>query len=265
MSVFDELASLFDEKADATDDIGLNEGTYQRRVVVIVIDVSGSMGYAENGKRPIDDLNSSIESWLPEVRSQGKGPLRGVEFAVVTFGGDGVRTVTGDLRCPPDRLHADGGAFVPAGELEIAPLTATGTTPMVAALEFALNLGDQRVQYLAGQGLQTGQVRMILFSDGGPNDDNLPAGAWRSTADLIRTRRKQRRLLFLAFGAPGADEHVLRELAPEKGYFPLSALDFNELLNLVLVATSADDPYAAVWEQARWGTDGQPSGESGAQ
>lgn len=263
MTVFDDFDDLFGGSADPTDDIECNTDTYHRRVVILLIDVSGSMRFAEKGTRPIDELNRSMRAWLPEIRTQGEGPLRAVEFAVVTFGGDGVRAVTCDPHRPEEELAQDGGAFVAAADLAIGDLTASGTTPMVEALEFALRLGDRRVQYLAdSHGLQTGQVRLILFSDGEPNDE-LPVDAWRSVADLIRTRRQQRRLVFLAFGAPGADEEMLRAVATEQGYVPLSDLDFTELLDLVLVATSAEDPYTAVWEQAHWeSAEPQPEGRT---
>ncbi|MFF7971568.1 VWA domain-containing protein [Streptomyces sp. NPDC007905] len=255
MSVFDDFDDIFRGSPEPTDDIEFSTDTYHRRVVILLIDVSGSMRFAEQGTRPIDELNRSMRAWLPEIRKQGEGPLRAVEFAVVTFGGDGVRAVTGDPRRAEAELAQDGGAFVPAADLDFGDLTASGTTPMVEALEFALRLGDRRVQHLADQhGLQTGQVRLILFSDGEPNDE-LPADAWRSVADLIGARRRQRRLLFLAFGAPGADEEMLRTLATDRGYIPLTDLDFAGLLDLVLVATSAEDPYTAVWEQAHWDPD----------
>jgi len=255
---------MFGESADTTDDIEFNPGTYHRRVVILLIDVSGSMRFAEKGTRPIDELNRSMRTWLPEIREQGEGPLRAVEFAVVTFGGDGVRPVTGDAGGPEAELAQDGGVFVPAAELDFGDLDASGTTPMVEALEFALRLGDRRVEHLADRhGLQTGQVRLILFSDGAPNDE-LPADAWRSVADLIATRRRQRRLLFLAFGAPGADEEMLRTLATERGYIPLTDLDFAALLDLVLVATSAEDPFTAVWAHAEWDAEEDTAGPRGS-
>ncbi|GGW10043.1 hypothetical protein GCM10018980_33240 [Streptomyces capoamus] len=171
MSVFDDFDEMFAGSADPADDMQFNTESYHRRIVILLIDVSGSMRFAEKGTRPIDELNRSLRAWLPEIREQGRGPLRSVEFAVVTFGGDGVRAVTGDARRPEDELAHDGGVFVLASDLDFDDLTASGTTPMAQALEFALRLGDRRVQYLADRhGLQTGQVRLILFSDGEPND-----------------------------------------------------------------------------------------------
>jgi len=116
MSVFDDFDDMFGESADTTDDIEFNPGTYHRRVVILLIDVSGSMRFAEKGTRPIDELNRSMRTWLPEIREQGEGPLRAVEFAVVTFGGDGVRPVTGDAGGPEAELAQDGGVSSPAPE-----------------------------------------------------------------------------------------------------------------------------------------------------
>lgn len=74
MTVFDDFDDLFGGSADPTDDIECNTDTYHRRVVILLIDVSGSMRFAEKGTRPIDELNRSMRAWLPEIRKQEKAP-----------------------------------------------------------------------------------------------------------------------------------------------------------------------------------------------
>lgn len=234
------------------DDIQPNTATYRRRIVIVLFDVSTSMSFTVGGQRRIDLLNEQLRQWLPMVRNEGRGQLRDVEIAVITFSGRGVRLVTGDTSRPRDQAHLDGGAFVPAAALEVGDLEAFGTTPMVEAISLALDLAEARARYLAEQRLQTGRVRILMFTDGGPFDRDLPADAWRAAAARIGTLQEQGRVQFFAFGAPGADEGLLRVMTGDKGYVPLADFDFAKLLDLILVATSADDPFMAIRDQLGW-------------
>jgi len=240
-------------------DIQPNAATYSRRVVIMLLDVSASMSFTvadERGagrpRRRIDLLNEQLHRWLPSVREEGRGQLRDVEMAVITFSGRGVHPVTGDASRPRDQWHEDGGVFVRSADLDLGELEAFGTTPMVTAINLALDLSDARTRYLARQNLQTGQVRILMFGDGGSYDKDLPSDAWRTAAQRIDALRDQRRVQFFAFGAPGADESVLRALAGNEGYVPLVDFDFERLLDLILRATSADDPFEAIREQFGW-------------
>lgn len=258
---FDPDFSSLSELSRSLADVVPNTDSYRRRVVIILLDLSASMSFpadvpvpdGETRPRRIDLLNQQLRGWLPAVRDQGQGPLRDVEFAVIAFSGRGVRLLTGSQPEPGPRTHEDGGAFVPAAELEVGDLTAFGTTPMVAAVSLALDLATARVSYLADQRqLQTGQVRIVMFTDGSPFDRDLPADAWQGAAERVLAARATRRVQFFAFGAPGADETVLRAMSGDKGYFPLANFDFAKLLDLILVASSADDPFAAIREELGW-------------
>lgn len=225
-----------------------------RRVVIVLLDLSATMGYPIAGgdatrppQRRIDILNNTLQTWLPKVREEGLARLRNVEMAVITFGGAGVRAVTASASLPRDRWHEDGGAFVPAAELDLGSLDAFGTTPMVEAINVSLDLGDARVRHLAGRRVQAEPVRIVMFGDGRANDRRLPADAWRSAAQRIAMLRRQRGVQFFAFAAPGADEAVLRALAgDDDGYVPFAEFDVERLLELILRATADEDPYEGV-------------------
>jgi uncharacterized protein YegL len=249
---FDPDFAGIGEFFDSLGDIVPNTATYRRRIVIVLFDLSTSMSFLKADQRPIDMLNKQLRTWLPSVREEGARQLRDVEFAVLTFSGHGVRFITGDQTRPRERAHEDGGAFVRAAELDFGPLEAFGTTPMVEAINAALDLGEARVRYLAGQHLQTGQVRILMFTDGSPYERDLPADAWRTAAARVTAAREQKRIQFFAFGAPGADEKVLRAMSGDQGYIPLAEFDFGALLDLILVATSADDPFGAIREQLGW-------------
>jgi uncharacterized protein YegL len=214
----------------------------KRRVVVILADVSYSMAsQTDSGLTRIEALNQQLTEWVPRVRSDSR--LGDVEFAVVTFGDAGVQVVSRD-RDVPD--HADGGAFVPAAEFQLGPLSASGVTPMAAAIERAITLAQDRGRYLKQtHGVISGQPRLIMFTDGQPTDDQgNPTDAWRAVAGRLQAFRTQRRLQFFGFGVPGVNTAVMRELVPDPdGYRELESMDFKMLLDLILLATSAADPF----------------------
>jgi uncharacterized protein YegL len=241
---------VFADDDPSIDQIEPSHDSYRRRLVLLLFDLSGSMGVTREGRRPVDELNAQIERWLPEVRQKGSGELRHVEFAVLTFGGANVRihTPSRSIDITEDGeveawMCRDNGAFVPAAALQAGGFEAAGTTPMVSALRVAIALGDQRAAALAEAGVTTGQIRLVLFTDGSPNDRHLPRDAWRAVADDLAERRVRRRNQIFAFGVPGSDPRILRALAGDDGYFPLDSFDFVRLLDLILIATSADDPY----------------------
>jgi uncharacterized protein YegL len=256
----------FTDDESSVDIVEPNIDSYRRRVV----DLSGSMGVTRRGRRPVDELNAQMENWLPKVREKGIDELRNVEFAIVTFGSSSVglhtptRTIAlgeGDEVEP--WMSEDDGVFMPAASLQANGFTASGMTPMISALRVALALGDQRAKFLGDQGVSTGQVRLILFTDGSPTDRSLTRDAWRDMADELAKRRTDSRNQTFAFGVPGSDARKLRALVGENGFFPLEGFDFARLLELILIATSADsDPYDALWDALN-GPDDGAAGEHG--
>lgn len=254
------------------------------RVVIVLLDVSASMAFpcadapgADDGeegrgagrfgrnrgqarpRRRIDILNERLQEWLPLIRDVGLGDLRHAEMAVITFGGRGVRPVTGNSSGPIDTWHTDDGVFVPLADLDLGKLQAFGTTPLAEAIETTLDLADARVRYLAGRHVSTGPVRVLMFADGGSYDRGLSADNWQPTAARVAALRRQGRVQFFAFGVPGADESTLREIAGE-GYAPLLESGFGNLLDLILRTTAAEHPFEAVRERFGWGAPGETAG-----
>ncbi|WP_320064863.1 hypothetical protein [Micromonospora sp. RTGN7] len=240
--------ALFEDDTDEPDEVEFVTDTHRRRFVALLIDTSRSMAATQsNGVVAIDALNRELARWLPTLRAEGRGPLRDVEFVVVTFGAGGVSVVSGDGTPSAD----DGGAFVPASRLELAPLVAGGATPMVEAVELALSLVEQRrrqVQTVHAQ--QTGGPRLILVSDGAPTDaEGNPTDDWKPLARRLEQWRSTGRMRLFAFGVPGVDDEVMRALATANGYFPLADLDLRKLLDLILVATSEHVDFEQVRSQ----------------
>ncbi|MDP9793137.1 uncharacterized protein YegL [Catenuloplanes nepalensis] len=235
---------MFDDDDAAADDVGFVVDTHRRRFVALLIDTSDSMRTTEtDGVPAIDALNRRIAAWLPKVRAEGRGPLRDVEFVVLTFGAGGVVVVSGDGKRSAD----DEGAFVPSARLHIPELVAGGATPMVEAVDLALHLLEERRALVQRLGQQTGAPRLVLISDGAPTDpEGNPTGEWRQLARRLEQSRRSRRTQLFAFGVPGVDDEVMRALATDDGYFKLTELDLKKLLDLVLVATAEHTDFADV-------------------
>ncbi|RAO16284.1 hypothetical protein ONO23_03727 [Micromonospora noduli] len=244
--------ALFEEDSDGPDEIPFITDTHRRRFVALLIDTSWSMAATQsNGVRAIDALNRELARWLPNVRAEGRGPLRDVEFLVITFGAGGVGVVSGNGTPSAE----DDGAFVPASRLELPTLVAGGASPMVAAVDLALTLVEQRRQHVqAVHAQQTGGPRLILVSDGAPTDEEgNPTDDWRPLARRLEQWRSTRRMQLFAFGVPGVDDEVMRALATPSGYFPLDDLDLRKLLDLILVATSDHVDFERVRSQVYGG------------
>jgi uncharacterized protein YegL len=236
---------VFGGDSDEPDEVDFVTDTHRRRFVALLIDTSRSMAAAQtNGVPAIEALNTHVAAWLPKVRAEGRGGLRDVEFVVITFGAGGVAVASGNQQ--PSAM--DEGAFVPAARLTLGPLTAGGATPMVEAVDLALDLVEQRRRYVQDvHGQQTGGPRLILITDGEPTDyEGNPTEDWRRLAVRLQQSRDSGRLMLFAFGVPGVNDDVMRALATDEAYFRLQDLDLKRVLDLVLIATADHVGYRRV-------------------
>lgn len=245
--------SWFDDDQDETGDVSVAGQVSKRQLIVLAVDTSYSMnalvapdavpGSPEHGRRRIDELNDAIQEWLPRVRAASE--LRSAEFAIVTYGNEDVVTLQSNGKVPPE---CDGGAFVPSAKLTIPPFAANGVTPMTRGIRQALELARMRRAYLRSEhSLQSSLPRIITITDGWPTDaDGKRTDDWRALAAQLHRQRASKESIFVAFGVPGADDAVLEGLAGRDGFVSLARVDFPAVLDLVLVASSADDPFGAI-------------------
>ncbi|MEH2026398.1 vWA domain-containing protein [Nostoc sp.] len=171
--------------------------------VILLLDTSGSM----KGK-PIEELNKGIEVFKREIQQDPIAALR-VEVAIITFG--------------PVHLAQD---FITIDDFISPVLTANNTTPMGEAIEYAMNLLEDRKETYRNNGMQYYQPWVFLITDGAPDLDS----PWQRASQLVRRSDSEKKLSFFTVGVEGADMNILKQIAPPiRPPLMLKGLDFQSM------------------------------------
>jgi uncharacterized protein YegL len=170
--------------------------------VILLLDTSGSMS-----GQPIQELNRGIAAFKEDALKNTQASLS-VEVAIVTIG-------------PEVQLIQD---FVTVDNFTPPILEASGPTPMGAAIEYALDLLEDRKATYKANGIQYYRPWVFLITDGAPTDD------WQLAAQRVRENEANRRLSFFAVAVQGADIQTLQQIAPSaRPPILLKGLDFRSL------------------------------------
>ena len=169
--------------------------------VALVLDTSGSM-FGE----PINQLNAGIQIFIDEVKRDDLARWS-VDLAVYTVGGS--------ADCIQDFIGIEQIAGV-------APLGASGRTPLGAATKMALNDLEGRKRAYRNAGVPYYQPWLVLISDGAPTD------SWQESARRASDLSAQRKLVSLPIGVNGADLGTLSCFSTKQAV-ALDGLKFREL------------------------------------
>lgn len=167
---------------------------------VLLLDVSGSMG-----GQPILELNEGLTVYKDELAADSLASKR-VEVAVVTFGGivqNAVDFTTAESFFPPN-------------------LTATGDTPMGAAVNQAIDMVHERKQIYRANGIAYYRPWIFLITDGAPTDE------WRSAAQRVIEGETTKAFSFFAVGVAGANMEILKQMSKREPLM-LKGLRFRDL------------------------------------
>jgi uncharacterized protein YegL len=209
--------------ADAQPAFGTNnfaENPEPRCPCVLLLDTSGSMNGA-----PIAALNEGLQTFKDGLAADPLASKR-VEVAIVTFGGQ-VQVIC-------DFTTMEG--FQPP------TLTASGQTPMGAAILQGVNLLRHRKDAYKAHGISYFRPWIFLITDGGPSD------AWAEAAAQVKQGELSKAFLFFSVGVEGANMDVLRQIATRQPLM-LKGLRFQDLflwLSQSQAAVSRSNPGDAV-------------------
>ncbi|WP_433363840.1 vWA domain-containing protein [Actinoplanes sp. CA-142083] len=217
-----------------------------RTLITLVLDTSSSM--RQTGA--IDELNDALRKWCEELRGNDSLQMSG-EIAMITFGKDHVRAID-----PSGRIGGNTPRpYVPLRDFDPPRLEADGVTPMVEAIQYALEVLSVRRNELTSEGVGLAYRPMLhLITDGVPTDPHgNRTDRWRDVAAMLRQHEAGKHLLFFALGVRGADQEVLTGLAP-KAWYLLEDTDFSKVLRLVSTsigsaqAESRDAPADVIYD-----------------
>lgn len=179
------------------EDMFLN--TERRCPVVLLQDTSSSMLPA------IEDVNQGIKDLRADLLSDPLASQR-VEIAIITFG--------------PVVLAQD---FVTVDQWVPPRLSASGSTPLGAAVTFALQQIRMRKRAYREAGIPYYRPWLWLVTDGAPTDK------WRHCIDDAQQEIKRGGLEMFTIGTRNADFSVLREISQPRKPVRLNEAKYREM------------------------------------
>jgi len=177
------------------------ENSHPRLPVCLVLDTSGSM----EGE-PINELNKGVRSFMQELLEDEIARYV-TDVAIITFGGT-VEIIT-------DFSNIENCTF--------DKFSASGRTPLGAAINKALDLIDGRTQSYKYNGAEFYDPWICLMSDGKPTD-NITTAATRIQS-LVQA--DELKIFPVAIG-DGANLNTLNSISPKIKPLKLQGLEFKK-------------------------------------
>jgi uncharacterized protein YegL len=159
------------------------ENPEPRCACLLLLDTSGSMGGA-----PIRELNAGLQAFKEEL-SQDSLAMKRVEIAIVTFG--------------PVRVQSD---FHTVDGWQPPHLTASGETPMGAAIVKGLEMLRQRKDQYRANAIEVFRPWVFLITDGGPTDQ------WQQAAEMVKAGEVSKGFAFFGVGVENANMNILAQI-----------------------------------------------------
>ncbi len=174
----------------------------QKCLVVLVLDVSGSMNYNNR----ISELNKGLKEFYDDI-SDDETTRKRVEIALITF-----NHIVKTIQEP---------ALVES--FTMPTLSATGSTAMVNAVNDAIDLVESRKKWYKETGQTYYRPWIILMTDGEPDEDqNVDALASR-----IQKETEEKHFAFLPIGVEDANMEILNQIKGQMDAMKLQGTKFS--------------------------------------
>jgi uncharacterized protein YegL len=185
------------------------ENPENRCPVLLLLDNSGSMQ-----GRPISELNTGLQVFRDELFADSLAAKR-VDVAIVTFG--------------PVKTETD---FTGIQYFQAPTLSASGDTPMGAAIEHGVDLIQRRKDAYRANGISYYRPWIFLITDGGPTDSVTRAST------LIREGEAKKSFMFYAVGVEGSNMDNLKQISV-RDPVKLEGLRFRDLFQWLSASLSS--------------------------
>lgn len=187
----------------AIPDVELVDNNSQRTPCVLVLDGSGSME-----GQPIRELNEGLRLLEQELKNDSLASVR-VQLLVIRAGGNDEVDVLSD--------------WCDAISFEAPSVSASGRTPIGAAMALALDKIAEQKQNYDANGIPCTRPWIMLISDGNPTDPG-----WEDVAMRCREAEAAKKVAIFPIGTAEADLGVLSQFAT-KPALKLKGIQFKEL------------------------------------
>jgi uncharacterized protein YegL len=195
------------------------ENPEPRCACLLLLDTSGSMGGA-----PIRELNAGLQAFKEEL-SQDSLAMKRVEIAIVTFG--------------PVRVQSD---FQTVDSWQPPHLTASGDTPIGAAIIKGLEMLRQRKDQYRANSIEVFRPWVFLMTDGGPTDQ------WQQAAEMVKAGEASKGFAFFGVGVENANMDILSKICV-RAPFKMAGIKFKDMfawLSSSLSSVSSSQPGTTV-------------------
>jgi len=196
----------------------LTENPTARVPVCLALDTSGSMGGTK-----ILELNAAIASFYSAVRTDEMASIS-AEIAIVTFGITVAKVMD----------------FAGVNRQKVPVLSASGATPMGAAVSLSLDMLEQAKRVYSEMGVDYFQPWLVLMTDGEPTDDITLAV--RRCRELVSKRKLT--VFPVAIGRD-ANLHTLASFSPNLPPLRMESTDLRRFfawLSMSITTASLSNP-----------------------
>jgi len=233
------------------------EKTVTRRLLVVLLDTSGSMGLRKSSQQdqllPIQELAKALDSFIYNTDFEISQFGRNGEIAIANFWGEDPGEVHWFHLVT--RVSSQSNIFYARyiGASGDTKLTAEGGTPMGYAVERALDEISKRLKEWYEEGLRRdARPALVLLTDGEPTDDI------RQASERVKQMEDQGDLAFWIATTKSATKDMILPLAPRGNIIDLADRPLDSFVMLMSISADAtagrhksvDEIYANV--QKKW-------------